>query len=232
MFSMRRSFPKPVVANAVALLVVLFSVHLSAQTGQYLTREDSDPEAVQLLDKMHALLAQEALSLRFEMTVTYPAEDPVSHTGSLIQQGNMYHISTDDAEIMSDGKLRWVYFREANEVNIYTAHEEDLQGPLGLVGEFTGDQFIAGITGTEVQNGKTLNLIELKPADRNSPLSKVRLAIDDTGHLTSAHIFEKSGGRTEMRVLKLQRIDKRLTSAFTFDTSKYPGVHVEDLRID
>lgn len=220
------------VVSGMLACALIFSAPLSGQTNQFLTKEDSDPRAVQLLDKMHALLSEDALRLEFQMTVTFPGEEPVSHSGSLTQQGNQYHISTDDAEILSDGKLRWVYFREANEVNIYTAHEEDLQGPIGLVGEFTGEQFIAGITGTEVQNGKTLNLIELKPVDRSSPLSKVRLAVDDTGSLSSAHIFEKSGGRTEMQVLKIQRIDKQQASAFTFDQSRYPGVHVEDLRID
>src|SRR5690606_232428 len=145
----------------ILFLLMMTSMPGAAHTGQYLAPADSDPHAIALLNKLHQRMAKETLRLNFDMSVTFPGEDPSKYTGTLLQQGKMYHIQTDDAEIWSNGSLRWVYFREANEVNIYTAHDEESQGPLGLVSQFTSDQFIAGIAGTETQDGTRLTLVEL-----------------------------------------------------------------------
>lgn len=120
-----------------------------------------------------------------------------------------------------------------DEVNLYSAATDESIGPAGLIAEYTGDDFIAALSGEEQLPGQAKSqLIELKPADRNSDIAKVRFAIRDSGEPTRMEIFEKTGTRTVLAVGAFSYPAARDPHYFRFDKSKHPGIRVEDLRID
>lgn len=217
------------------LLLSIFGMVTSgviAQDNQYLTSEDSDPQAVDLLDRMHKLIERDVLQVDFSLTITYPAEDPIEQTGYVVQQGPKYYVHTDNAEIWCDGKSRWVYVKDTKEVNLYSATRDEQGGPLDLISEYLTDKYVAGISGEAYINEKPVSLVEIKPVSRDSDIAKARFSIASDGAPKRVEVFEKSGTRTTMNITGISTPKKAPDAYFTFDASKYPGVHLEDLRID
>ena len=206
---------------------------VGAQKNQYLSESDSDPQAAALLKKMQGVFQDAPVQLSFRMTLSYPGEDPIVQNGMLVQQGNMYYVKTEETQIWCDGALRWIMMEGTREVNLYSAKDDEHPGPTGLISEYTGDGFVAAMAGEEHPPGQAKRLlIELKPVDRNSEIAKVRIAAKQNGEPVKMEIFEKSATRTVLEVEALSRPAARGASYFTFDKTKYPGVHIEDLRID
>jgi hypothetical protein len=144
----------------------------------------------------------------------------------------MYHVDTEDVGIWCNGRLRWVYLKADREVSLYSAGNDDLDGPLQLIGNYTGDHFVAAVTATRQDDGKVISDVELKPVDRGSPVAKVRLSLTGDGLPVEVFILEKSGTRTVMHIKDILVPARQTEAYFTFDPDHYPGVHVEDLRID
>jgi outer membrane lipoprotein-sorting protein len=215
------------------LLMLSFSWSLHAQTNQYLSRADSDPQAITLLDKLQEQLAKELLAMDFELTLQLPEEDPILQKGKYQQQGKMYRISTNLIEIWSDGVTRWVLDKEAKEVSVYSEKATGEQlSPTAMFLEITGDQYIAVVSGSAEMKGGTAHIIELKPTDRNSDVSKLRVTLYSDGKPAKLEIMEKSSARTTLVISAMRTPEKTTASYFTFSKGDYPGVHIEDLRID
>jgi outer membrane lipoprotein-sorting protein len=205
---------------------------VQAQTNQYLSSTDSDPEAVALLRKLQDQLQKDRLAIDFDMTVTYPGEEPVKYNGQIFQQGKMYRVQSDQMQIWSNGQLRWIYDKSANEVSLYSANEDAFNGPLSLLSEYSTDKYVAIVTTKEQIRSLYTQALELKPVDRNSDIAKVRLFLQPDGKPVRIEVMEKSGMRTMSDVLKISTPEKKAETYFTFNKADYPNVHVEDLRID
>ena len=207
----------------------------SAQQNQYLGNDQSDPEAVALLDRMEMFLnAHATIKVQFETQMMTPGESPMHYAGTFEQKDFQYKIDVGEFQIYSDGVTRWVYLKEANEVNIYNADPEDgPQTPLDHLQLYKNEQFVFAITGQELVREQKAQLVELKPLDKHSDFSKVRLAIrtKDAAPL-SAELFEKGGSRIVLDILNIEKAGSFPDGYFVFPFKSYPGVRVEDLRID
>ena len=79
---------------------------------------------------------------------------------------------------------------------------------------------------------KVLTQIEFKPKDKKSDYSKLRVTLDEKlGTIEEVKAFAKDGSRYAFTINKLTPNKKFAAAYFTFDTKKYPGVRVEDLRM-
>jgi outer membrane lipoprotein-sorting protein len=217
----------------LVLFGVLFLCLTSqAQNNQYLTRADSDPQALALLDKLEDQLEQERLSIDFGMSVIHPAEKPFTQKGKLIQQGDKFRIITDDIQIWCDGDSRWIYSKASNEVNLYSEKEGEELSPINLISEYTGDKYVAIVSESDQVRSIPVEVIELKPVDRDSDIAKIRLSLQKDGKPVRLEIFEKSATRTVSEIYKISTPEKQADAYFIFNKADFPGVHVEDLRID
>lgn len=226
METMKRWF----VYSAILTLVVPSG---TAQNDGSLTFEDSDQAAVELLEDMTDYLeSMEGITAGFSMSLIAPATDTLRYEGTLDQRGNQYHIDVKEYKIISDGTSRWVYYRDANEANLYNEGEsEDSSSPLAYLRLYESGDFVIRSADEYAVSGQ--RCVELKPLDRMSEYSKVRLTLDaNTRSPQRIEIFEKGGTRTDLIINDIKASTNFPQGHFVFNADDHPGVHIEDLRID
>jgi hypothetical protein len=76
---------------------------------------------------------------------------------------------------------------------------------------------------------KTMQEVELTPIDKTKPFHKVLLYVS-SATINTTKIFEKTGNRYTYSVNSMATNGVIPDATFTFDTKKYPGVEVVDLR--
>jgi outer membrane lipoprotein-sorting protein len=215
--------------------LMLPAVVTISQDKKYLSAEDSDPEATRMLEQMEKELTRhEAVTIHFSMTMAYPGEEPIRYAGTVLQQKDMFFIDAGALQIISDGKSRWIFDKEANEVNLYDATSADgPQTPLEMLQMYKENDYIYRITGEGEEASVPVQYIEFKPLDKGSELAKARLSVR-TGDRQPVRLelFEKGGARTDLQIGGIEAGKVLPGSYYTFNAEEHPNVHIEDLRID
>jgi outer membrane lipoprotein carrier protein len=194
----------------------------------------NDPDAKKILDKVSAKFKtfkspQAAFSYQVEN-----AQGKVLSTkkGTVVMQGNKYHVTMSGMEIFSDGKTSWNYDKSANEV---TVNGVDGSGgamtPQKLFTNFYDKDFYYKLNGEKKISGKTVQEIEMTPTDKTRPFHKVYVYVDKAANtIYSARFLEKSGNRYSYTISSLKPNAAASEAQFAFDKKRYPGVEVVDLR--
>lgn len=190
--------------------------------------EKSDPEAVALLRKIKAKYAKyDGIALNYILTMEY-GEDKEIQKGSLIQQGEKYHINNNDNLIINDGNTVWMYIAKQNEVQIndYIPEEDVEFSPQEIFSLGENNDYVYVITGQDDEGYR----VELKPRDRDSEIKKVRVIIDEKKlTIKSVKVFSADGTRMSFSIKDIKNI-KPSSGDFSFNKAKYPGVKEIDLR--
>lgn len=222
----------------VLILSVIFigTATLSGQK-QMLSKKDNDPNAKKILDKLKKEYdSYKSMELSFSLEMELPGQPKETQKGLVAQEGNKYLVKLDQQEIYCDGKLLWVYLKKNNEVQINNFNAKDTEGiitPKDMMQLYSKGNFAYAITGEGTENNKAVTFIEFKPLDSDSEYSKFRLAVDTKlNKMVSMKVFSKDGSRYSLTVKNLTPNKKFDNGFFVFNTSKYKGVRVEDLRID
>jgi outer membrane lipoprotein-sorting protein len=137
--------------------------------------------------------------------------------------------------VVSDGKYSWIYLKERNEVQIndYDDSDEHLS-PSYFLNLHRSDDFVYAITNSVVNSsGENVSRIDFKPLDDFSEYAKIGIDVNEKTSLPeSIIVIMKDSGRYLFKKLKLTKMDKADPGIFIFNASKYPGIHIEDLRLD
>jgi chaperone LolA len=218
-------------------LITLFSLAFitllaTAQTSSNPTK--SDPEAKKILD---------AVSSRFktfaspQASFTYQVENAQGKAlstkrGTVVMKGNKFKVSMDGMEIFSDGKTVWNYDKSANEVTVNNLNEGGSgMTPQKVFTNFYDKDFFYKLNGTKKVGAKTVQEIELTPADKTRPYHKVYVLVDRAANsIYSAKFLEKSGGRYSYTINSIKPSSTLAETEFVFNKNRYPGVEVVDLR--
>ena len=214
---------------AVLSLLPVFGI-VSAQK-QYMSSKDSDPEALALMTKAGQAYAGKNAQINFRLKVTLPGQAPQSSEGILYQSGKAYRLELEDYQIISDGKTRWVYMKTAKEVNIYNeTNGQDWISPSDFLKLHTATDLVFVLAGTR-SDGVTV--IEAKPLKgRFEDYSKFTIGIKN-GTLNFINGLSSDGMRQDMSITSVTFPTSMDTQKlFTFNAANYPGVYVEDLRLD
>jgi outer membrane lipoprotein-sorting protein len=152
--------------------------------------------------------------------------------GTVVMQGNKYHVSMSGLEIFSDGKTSWNYDKSANEVTVNGVDgSPNAMTPQKLFTNFYDKDFFYKLNGEKKINGKTVQEIEMTPTDKTRPFHKVYVYVDKaTNTISSARFLEKSGNRYSYTITSLKPNASAADAQFAFDKKRYPGVEVVDLR--
>lgn len=151
--------------------------------------------------------------------------------GTILLKSTKYKLDITGQQIVSDGKSSWTYLKESNEVqindatvksdgitpaNIFTVYEN------GFDSKYTGDKKVAG---------KNMQQVELTPTDKKKPFYKIVLFINkEEKYVYSAIVYNNNGTRLNYTVEKFTPNAPADDTSFVFDSKKFPGVEVVDLR--
>lgn len=214
--------------SGIAFICLFLSICLNLKAQQYLTSKDSDKEALAYLQKAGTPFVNGNAVVNFTNTLTFPGEKPITTSGILEQSGNSFNLNIPDYQIISDGTTRWVYMKKANEVNIYSNQESnDWLNPQDFLTLHKATDLVF-IVSNKKDDGTII--IEAKPLKgRFEDFSKITLHLKNN-KLIYLLALAKDSSRQEISISSTTFPDTIDKSKFTFDASKYPGVHIEDLR--
>lgn len=205
------------------LLLLLFAtIGLQAQ---------NDPKAKEILDKSSAKFkAYPAVEVDFDLSMENKAENiNETHKGKAWMKGNMYKLDVMDVENFYDGKNIYTYMPEANEVNIKNPNEEEeeMLNPTTLF-DIHNKGFVQKLVNTT--NG--VAYIELTPTDNKRNFKKIGIWINSaTSMIQKVTSFGKDGNNVVITLNSVKQPSPApADSFFKFDTKKYPGVEVVDMR--
>ena len=199
--------------------------------SQYLSATDSDPAAVKLLmDASKAFTAKNA-QVNFKLKITAPGAPVETSEGVLYQSGKSYRLELKEYIILSDAITRWVYLKGPNEVNIYNeSNGQDWISPQDFLQLHTSKDLVFVLAS---KNPDGTSIIEAKPLKgRFDEYSKFTIGIKN-GMLQYINGLSSDGMRQDMSIISVANpTTLDANKLFTFHPELYPGVHIEDLRLD
>ena len=150
----------------------------------------------------------------------------ISEKGILYLKDDLYRIEMGGQTIISDGENNWIHLIDENEVQITETDEENESvNPskmFTLYEEGYNHQFIS--------ENEEIYIIDLTPKISNSFI-KIELRIKKKEmHISGFTLFDKNGGEYIYNVDKFIPNQDMKDELFQFNSSKYPGIEVIDLR--
>ncbi len=214
----------------ISMFLIAFIV---AAAGAQESVDIKDPKAKAILDKITSELeSYESVEMDFELVIEFPGMGKEVQKGKLIQQEDKYFVDTEMQAIYSDGASIWMHMKGNNEVqwsNAEAAAEGGFMDPTSMLNLYKTGDYAYAITGEKEGSQE----IEFKPLDKSSPYSKMRLSLQKgTNKVDHMKVFSKDGSKFTMNLSKITANGDYPESTFIFDKTKFPGVHVEDLRLD
>lgn len=209
---------------------LLFSNIIIAQVPKGMGK--SDAEAKKILDGVSKKFkTYKTVQAKFQLKIENASgKNTGAKSGSVSMKGTKYAISLPGQEIYSDGSNTWTFEKSSNEV---TVNKIDASGstitPQKLFTNFYDKDFLYKLNGVVKEGGKAMQEIELTPIDKTKPFHKVLLYINNSTIFTTK-IFEKTGNRFAYSISNMKTDVAIADASFVFDSKKYPGVEVVDLR--
>ena len=149
------------------------------------------------------------------------------------QKSKFKLIASKGIEVYCDGKTKWTYMKDVQEVNIQDVDPEADDIFSDPVKFLTGQRkdFKYNYKGLVQEDGKTFTEIDYHPKNTKAPYHTIRLHIDEkTLTPYSIKYMGRDGTHYAVRIksympdIDISNID------FTFDPSKYSDIEVVDLR--
>ena len=198
-----------------------------------------DPEAKAILDKAAKQAAgYKSITAEFDCVYENLAEEKSeNYNGTLLLKGNRFRIDVDKTITFCDGKTRWAYITESNEVTISpievsnddAPEDKFMSDPMSLYTIYrSGFKYIMG--DTEEIGGKTMQIVELAPENIKKPYFKIKYWFSPNNDLYQIKCFQKDGTRFTLTLKKFATNQKIDDAELNFDAKKYPGVEVIDMR--
>lgn len=217
--------------------MVLHGTSLLAQSKQYTQAQDSDPEAVSLIKKVRTKYdAFKTVEADFRLDIAIPGNAVETQNGKIRRSGNKVRFQLGNQEGIINEKAAYMIQHANKSVMINDLPEPgELNGmltPQTLFSFYEGDNFVLALQGEEAYEGRRLQVIELKPVDRdNSEFTKLRMLVDQRkNELVSIKAFSADGSNFTFHLGKTRGDVALAATTFTFDKKEFPNYHVEDLR--
>lgn len=151
--------------------------------------------------------------------------------GILVFKGTQYKMTIGNQEIYCDGKTIWTYLKAEKEVSIYPYEEnnDDLMNPIKILSNWE-KKYNAKFIREEFLEGRKLRIIDLTPIYRQS-YYKIRLYVDMASkEIAKTWVYEKDSTILKYMIEKLEVNSNYTNSFFTFNTSQYKDIQINDMR--
>lgn len=201
-----------------------------------------DPVAKKILDRLsEKTKTYQTIKVQFTNTLINEVEDfSESFQGIIFLKGDMYKLDFMGTETFCDGKTKWIYLKDSEEVNItnvevYDEEESEMESELfnnpRKIFTIYEDDFKYMYLEDKLVDNITVSVIDLIPESLEKNYSRIRLFINKTkDQLYSLKYFSKDGNNYIFKLHSFETNELYEDSFFVFDVSQHPEVEVIDLR--
>lgn len=211
--------------------VWIFSVFmLMAFTA--IPQKEADKKAKEILDKTSKKIqAFKTIKIDFTFTEAVEKKEDVSKKGRVWVKGSKYQLRFAGQEVYCDGKTKWTYIKDAEEVHITNVKDDDdeLANPINLLKNYQR-KFNPRWIKDDVYKGKKIDVVDLYPKKKKA-YHRVRLRINKTDNqIISTSIYHVNNANQTIDVDKFVSNEAITDDHFTWDKKKHPNVEEIDLR--
>ncbi|MBS1683055.1 MAG: outer membrane lipoprotein carrier protein LolA [Bacteroidetes bacterium] len=192
-----------------------------------------DPKALEVLDAMSK--KYKSISA-FEATLKSTLENESSGVkddfkGKITVKGEKYKLELPEQHVYNNGTTVWTYLPEQKEVNIDNFDPKSEELNPSKIFEMYKKGFKYLHMGEKNEAGVLCDEIDLVPEKRDAQYFKIKMMISKKDNrVVSWTMFDRGGNRFKYTINKFTPNIKVDDSFFAFDTKKFPGVEVNDLR--
>jgi len=207
----------------IAFAVILFTLQgISAQNNAQAEKKITD-----LLTEAKT----SAIKTNFKLIIS-DKKDPQSmvSSGVFTLKGNKFVLEMDAMKAWYDGKTQWAYVSQNNEVSITepTVKELSETNPMAILSGFKSKCLIR--FSTRIKSAQNY-CIEMIPKVKNNQILKIDVQINkNNGNLVSIKLTNKNGSASLLTLNNFQKGIHVSDNIFTFNTGRFKGVSVNDLR--
>lgn len=153
-----------------------------------------------------------------------------SKEGSITVSGDKYRLNIAGQVVISDGENIWTVLADDGEVMINTLEEGDESvTPSNLLDKYNL-KYKSKYKGEIDYNGRTAQLIELKP-EEGKTYSKIEVLIDkEKDQILSFTIYDRNQSSYSYEIIKFEPDVDVTDTTFRFVEKNYPGIDVIDMR--
>ena len=172
-----------------------------------------------------------AIEIDFSYSMTDKKKNIDTKKGIAFMKGDKYLLDFLGQNIISDGKTKWTYIKDANEVQINNVdlNDDESMNPAKLLTSYD-KSFTPKFIKEETRSGKIVQIIDLTPLKGRSYF-KIRMEIDkNLKQIIDAFVYDKNGSIYTYTVLKFITTKQIPDTKFIFKNSDHPGLEVIDLR--
>ncbi len=192
-----------------------------------------DPKALEILEAMSKKYKEiTAFEANLTSGMTNETEGVKEELkGKITVKGDKFRLLLDDQEIINNGTTVWTYLPSAKEVNIdnFDPGSDDVN-PTKIF-EMYKKGFKYLYLADKTEGGVVCEEIDLVPEKKDAQYFKIKMMIvKKDKSIQSWTMFDKAGNRYKYTITKFVPNVKVDDAFFTFDTKKYPGVEIIDLR--
>ena len=187
--------------------------------------------ASSVMNNMVNILKNNSIQTNFGLVVKDAnSSTPSIMGGTFLMKGNQFTFSTKEMQIYFDGKTQWAYMPDINEVSITSPTEKELAetNPLALLQAYSTKSTARHIKNNAVKDAYT---IELTPKDKTSDIKKIQVVVNKKTYFPqSIQLADKKGMISTLALTKFQKGIKTDDKTFTFNSSIYKDIEINDLR--
>ena len=195
---------------------------------------NNDPEAKKILDAVSSKFKSfKGVQAKFALKIENAAGKNLgTKAGIVYMKGTKYRVTITGQEIFCDGNNISTFDKSTNEVTITKIDPSaNSLTPQKIFTNFYDKDYLYKLNGESTVAGKKAQEIELTPIDKSKPFFKVLVYVDKTAQtISSTKVFEKTGNKYTYSITNMNTASPVSDGQFIFDSKKYPGVEVVDLR--
>jgi outer membrane lipoprotein-sorting protein len=192
-----------------------------------------DPKARNVLDAMSAKY-QSIPSFQADLayTMTNKVENiSEEFNGKISVKGDMYRLAMQGQEIYNDGETVWTYLSDVPEVTIDNNNPEAGDITPSSIFNIYKEGYKYIYLNSFTDGGKTYDVVDLVPDDKDAQYFKVRIEIGAKDQLLRKFILFDREGSEYAYVISNFKSDVNLAdSHFKFDSSKLSEDEIIDIR--
>ena len=192
-----------------------------------------DPKALEILEAMgKKYKAIPSFEVNFTQVLTNESAGVKEEMKAKITvKGDKYKLELAEQQVYNNGTTIWTYLPSSKEVNVdnFDPKSEDLNPSKTFEMYKKGFKYL--LLGEKNEGGVLCDEVDLVPEKKDAQYFKIKMMISKKDKsVQSWTMFDRSGNRYKNTITKFVPNVKVDDAFFTFDSKKFPGVEVIDLR--